>query len=150
MLRTGSVAGTKVIFDKTGYVIVDGESADYNISIAFNVNGHGADYASMSKTSDGYILESDNLKNVSVSADNKDVSIDTDNNDTYETRLNTDLLKGDVHKDGKINISDAVSLQKYILGKGTLTDWKSADICNDNKIDVFDIVAIRKLLIQNK
>ncbi|MDE6502039.1 MAG: dockerin type I repeat-containing protein [Ruminococcus sp.] len=102
------------------------------------------------KTSDDYILESDNLKNVSVFADNKDVSVDTDNNDTYETRLNTDFLKGDVHKDGKINISDAVSLQKYILGKGTLTDWKSADICNDNKIDVFDIVAIRKLLIQNK
>ncbi len=186
MLRAGSVAGTQVIFDKTGYVTVEGESADYNISMvfnedypidwfAFNVNGHGADYASMSKTSDGYILESDNLKNVSVSANNKEVSaevsfstdynkvliyeidkntigvsVDTDNNGTYETRLNTDLLRGDVNKDGKINISDAVSLQKYILGKGTLADWKSADICNDNKIDVFDVVAIRKLLIQNK
>lgn len=141
---------------------------------AFNVNGQGTDSVSMSKTSNGYILESDNLKNVSVSTNNKEVSAEvsfstdynkvliyeidkntigvsvyTDGNGTYETKLNT-YIKGDINKDGKVNISDAVSLQKWLLGTENLTDWKNADLCKDNRIDVFDMVEMRKLIIKNK
>ncbi|MDE5619117.1 MAG: dockerin type I repeat-containing protein [Ruminococcus sp.] len=60
------------------------------------------------------------------------------------------FIKGNINKDGKVNISDAVSLQKWLLGTGNLTDWKNADFCKDNRIDVVDMVEMRKFIIQNK
>ena len=122
-LGGGSLAGHSIVFDKEGYVAVEGESADYNLSMVFDedypmdwfsivVNGSGADEASLMKTDNGYILESDNLKKVEVKAYNRNESVnmmfgteyptvfiyetegktlgakvDTDNNGTYETVL---------------------------------------------------------------
>ena len=57
-------------------------------------------------------------------------------------------IKGDVNNDGLFNISDLVTLQKYLLGNGTLSNWKNADLCNDNRIDVFDMCLMRRLLIE--
>ncbi|MDE5855128.1 MAG: dockerin type I repeat-containing protein [Ruminococcus sp.] len=48
-----------------------------------------------------------------------------------------------------MNVSDAVLLQKYLLGNGSLTNKQAikAD-CNCNgSIDCFDMVVMRKLLI---
>lgn len=60
-------------------------------------------------------------------------------------------FKGDVNKDGRINISDLVVLQKWLVGNGKSLDcWQLADICDDNQIDVFDMVMLRKLLIEKK
>lgn len=70
---------------------------------------------------------------------------------TYISDENGDVnevFKGDVNKDGKINISDPVVLQKYLLGKDDcLGCWQLADICDDNRIDVFDLAMLKKLLI---
>jgi len=65
LLRGGSAAGTQIVFDQNGYVEVDGESADYNITMAFaddyptdwfafNVNGENADSVVMKKAQEGY------------------------------------------------------------------------------------------------
>lgn len=59
--------------------------------------------------------------------------------------------KGDVNKDGKINIADLVVLQKWLVGNGdSLGCWQLADICDDNQIDAFDMIMLRKLLIEKK
>ena len=53
---------------------------------------------------------------------------------------------GDVNADGEFTVSDLVMMQKFLLGSGTLTDWKAGDLCEDEKIDVFDMVMMRKLI----
>ncbi|MDE5765291.1 MAG: RICIN domain-containing protein, partial [Ruminococcus sp.] len=55
---------------------------------------------------------------------------------------------GDVNADGDFNISDLIMMQKFLLGNGTLTDWKTGDLCKDEKIDVFDMIMMRKLIIK--
>ena len=55
---------------------------------------------------------------------------------------------GDVNADGKINIADAVVLQKYILGNAAA--GYEADINKDGIIDVFDMIFMRKQIIENK
>ena len=122
-LRAESAAGRYAIFDKKAYVEVAGESADYLVGMTLNDNyptkwftveasGSGANKASMLKTSQGYLLSSDNLKNVTVKANNRDewvdltfttakkqalicqsgsgeldVRVDNDNNGTFETSV---------------------------------------------------------------
>lgn len=56
---------------------------------------------------------------------------------------------GDMNFDYKINIADAVLLQKYILGKTNLTSIQAecADMNNDGSVDIFDMVLIRKHII---
>jgi len=61
----------------------------------------------------------------------------------------TVIKKGDVNADGNINISDAVMLQGWLLGRTkTLPNWKAADLCEDEHIDVFDMVLLRQLLVE--
>ncbi len=55
---------------------------------------------------------------------------------------------GDVNADGEFAIADLVTMQKFLLGKGTLADWKAGDLCEDERIDGFDMVAMRKLIIE--
>ncbi len=124
-LTGGSAAGNNVVFDNDGSVWVDADSADYNISMSFDedfptdwfaieVNGSGANKAQLKKANNGYVIVSDNLKNVNVSVNNKTdsaktvfstsypsaliyeinkntigVKVDTDNNGTYETEIKT-------------------------------------------------------------
>lgn len=63
--------------------------------------------------------------------------------------LGSVIKAGDCNNDGDVTIADAVMLQKYLLGSGSLTNWKNADLCKDDRIDVFDMVLMRKLLIEN-
>lgn len=55
---------------------------------------------------------------------------------------------GDVNADGKLTVADAVMMQNWLHGAGTLTDWKAGDLCKDNRIDIFDFVLLRKALLQ--
>ena len=72
----------------------------------------------------------------------------------YISNENGDIdegYKGDVNKDGKVDISDLVVLQKWFVGNGdSLGCWQLADICDDNLLDVFDLAMLRKLLIEKK
>ncbi|MCM1508008.1 MAG: glucosaminidase domain-containing protein [Ruminococcus flavefaciens] len=60
--------------------------------------------------------------------------------------------KGDINSDGKVTISDAVILKKWLLAvpNTKIENWKSADLYEDGKVDIFDMVEMRKLLIKNK
>lgn len=58
-------------------------------------------------------------------------------------------LIGDINSDGKLNISDAVLLQTYLLNAQEFSEdqWKTADINEDGYVDSFDMVLLRKKLI---
>ena len=52
---------------------------------------------------------------------------------------------GDVNFDKSVGISDAVQLQRYLLGQQTeLGNWLNADIDEDGVVDVFDFTMLRK------
>ena len=56
-------------------------------------------------------------------------------------------IKGDCNGDGILGISDAVSLQRWLLGKGGLSEFGMADINGDGTVDVFDLIAVKKQLL---
>lgn len=49
-----------------------------------------------------------------------------------------EYIKCDVNADKQFNVADLVMMQKFLLGNGSLTDWKAGDLCEDDRIDVFD------------
>lgn len=57
-------------------------------------------------------------------------------------------LKGDCDADGVFDVSDAVMLQDFLLGAGSLNDWTAVDLCEDGIIDVFDMIMLRRLLVE--
>ncbi len=61
-------------------------------------------------------------------------------------------IKGDANFDGKVNISDAVILQKWLLGSYSsyeLKCWKNVDLCEDDRLDVFDLCLMKRMLVEN-
>lgn len=52
----------------------------------------------------------------------------------------------DVNSDGEFNTADIVVFQKWLLGSGTLANWKAADIYHDDKLDSFDLVLMKQLI----
>lgn len=85
----------------------------------------------------------------------------TDNDESQYFRITDDLsiipaekeelmtnIKGDCNGDGILGISDAVSLQRWLLGKGRLSEFGIADINGDGKVDVFDLLTVKKQLIK--
>lgn len=55
---------------------------------------------------------------------------------------------GDINADGEVSVSDAVSLQKWLLGDEdtVMLNWKAADLCEDDQIDAFDLCVLKKLI----
>ena len=109
----------------------------YDISVSA-VQGENVN---LKKAKNGYILNSDSLKNITVSAESDNASpscnfstdyndvliyetdentigiaVDTDDNGTYETKIQTSeaVKYGDANEDGKVSISDAVAILQYL------------------------------------
>lgn len=56
-------------------------------------------------------------------------------------------VKGDCNGDGIIGISDAVTLQNWLHGKGTVSEYGLADANGDGVVDVFDLITLKKKII---
>lgn len=65
-------------------------------------------------------------------------------------RLGEPYLIGDVNSDKMVNIADAVTLQKWLLGKPNtvLMNWKAADLCRDDKLNIFDLCLMKNKLLK--
>lgn len=98
LLEAGSEAGTRVMFDKKGFIRLESESADYNLSMVFNedyptdwfafdIKGEDASKVIMTKKEDGYILQADNLENVRVEAYNRTESSEVSFTTKYRSVL---------------------------------------------------------------
>ena len=65
----------------------------------------------------------------------------------YTADSGSTSVKGDINQDGKCTVADVIKLQKYLLGRDKLSDWKSADLTGDNLINIYDFIALKKLLL---
>ena len=58
-------------------------------------------------------------------------------------------VTGDLNFDGEFNISNVVTLQKYLVKKEGFTNeqWKLADLNNDGTVNVFDVIILKRRII---
>ncbi len=54
---------------------------------------------------------------------------------------------GDVNSDDLFDIADLVTISRYLLGSGTMADWKAGDLCIDERIDSYDLKEMRALIV---
>ena len=59
------------------------------------------------------------------------------------------VVSGDVNSDAQFSVADLVMMQNFLLGDGTLSDWKCGDLYADGKIDIFDMIMMRRLLTRS-
>ena len=52
-------------------------------------------------------------------------------------------LAGDVNLDGQVGVQDVVLLQKYLMGKQSISQeaFNAADINGDGKVNIYDLIA---------
>ncbi len=58
--------------------------------------------------------------------------------------------KGDVNHDHKVNVTDIIIFQKWILGKGDMTYLQEADLDADHVADIFDFALLKQKVISQK
>ena len=60
------------------------------------------------------------------------------------------IVRGDINGDGKINISDSVILQDYVLLKEKITDYRkySMELTKDGKINISDTVRLNEYILK--
>lgn len=176
--------GYQAVFHPSGYVEISGNNTDYTLEMIFNdsyyngswyyfnVEGH-CNKAVLQKNQNGYILKSDNLKNITVSAGNDNIeadfifstdsdsvllyeinettigaSIDKDGDGVYETALTDISVVGDVNSDDVFSVSDVILLQKWLTNSATLINLKVCDYDKNNVINVFDLCIMKRKLIR--
>lgn len=116
LMSAYSGSAKTAVFEKYGYVSVEGENAGYNLSVTSNENnptdwftmsvGGTASEASLKMTEDGYVLTADNLNNVHIIANNKDITAQTTFSSSassvliYEIDENTIGVKADSDDNG--------------------------------------------------
>lgn len=63
---------------------------------------------------------------------------------------NNSVVIGDINNDGKFNIADVVTFQKWVLGSKdiSIANWKAADLISDEKLDIFDLTLMKQILIK--
>ena len=68
--------------------------------------------------------------------------------DSYYTERKDDVLLGDADGDGKITISDATMIQKYIANYNLPADFqiKACDVNGDKSININDVTEIQRFL----
>ncbi len=85
------------------------------------------------------------IKVKSIDHDSKVIELES-------VEVKADTVDGDVNSDGEFAVSDAVLLQRWLLGvpDTKLNDWRSADLCSDGKLDVFDLCFMKKKLLSGQ
>ncbi len=154
LLIADAEAGSQAVFHPSGYLEIAGENTAYTFEMVWN-EGHytgswydfsvsgNADTANLRKTADGYILTSDNLQEITVTAKNDDAQetlrfsadadsvllcerddsaltamIDTDGDGIYETEVPEERINGDFNADGHVDALDAVLILQYAAYAG--------------------------------
>ena len=56
----------------------------------------------------------------------------------------------DLDFDEKVGVSDIIILQKYLMKKGTLSNWTDADLNGDNVINVIDLALLKQMVFKSR
>ncbi len=149
----GSSAGTSVLFDNIGYVQVEGEAADFNVSMTFDsdyptdwftmqVTGSAANVASLKKAEGGYILSADNMENIVVTANNKEttatVSFSTEYTEVYIYEIDVDTIGINVDAD-----NNGTYETNLLTGEAEVL---TGDVNTDGAVNIKDATTIQKHL----
>lgn len=161
--------------------MVTNDSAMVTDWYSFTVSGSGVDHLSFKKVDEGYVLTLDKAAAIRVEAHNRTdtatprtlralyssflfyeinpttigIRVDADNDGTFETWLDKVTIAGDVDQNGKLELADAVLLQRYLNEDTTLTaaavkkllsDNALADINKDDQITIIDLRQLLKAL----
>ncbi|MDE6833802.1 MAG: leucine-rich repeat protein [Ruminococcus sp.] len=59
------------------------------------------------------------------------------------------VVEGDANGDGYFGIADAVTLKNWLMGEGTIDNWKAVDFTGDGIVDIFDLCAMKQALVEN-
>lgn len=57
-------------------------------------------------------------------------------------------VAGDVNADGRFDMDDLVMMQRFLLGKGGLTDPDAGELSTDGKLNVYDLIAMKQLYLK--
>ena len=63
-----------------------------------------------------------------------------------------EVVPGDVNLDNTVNLQDIILLQKYLLGKASLTStafYNQADLNQDGKVNIYDLILLKKELLKD-
>ncbi|MBQ8688604.1 MAG: carbohydrate-binding protein [Ruminococcus sp.] len=123
----GTVKGTgrvEVRLDSpTGTLLT---SIDFNSPSAYQTIFNN-EVAAIGGTHDLYFVFSDS--NISMNA--------------WTFAVTGETIRGDVNADGAFSIADAVMMQKYLLGLGSLTAPGAGDLCTDSHLNIFDLAQMK-------
>jgi len=56
-------------------------------------------------------------------------------------------IEGDVNDDGVFSVADAVMMQKFLLGSGSLTQWENGDFDRNSRINAADLTRMKQMLL---
>ncbi|MCR4646063.1 MAG: cellulase family glycosylhydrolase [Oscillospiraceae bacterium] len=57
--------------------------------------------------------------------------------------------RGDVNKDGAVNVLDVVTLQRWLLGVDTACDGEAADLDGSGEVDIFDLGLLKQIVLHS-
>lgn len=131
-----------ITFDANG----NGSTCDIETKVVTN----GETYGTLPiPVRDGYEFAgwfTDKNEGIQIS-DTSEVSLTT--NQILYAHWNPVKVIGDCNADGKCTITDAIMLQKWLLGISdtTIADWQMADINGDGMLNIFDFCLLKRILI---
>ena len=66
-----------------------------------------------------------------------------------DTELTAAVQIGDINSDGEVDVTDAISLQKYLLKMTSynVAQYQAADLNHDDAVDVFDLGLLKRTLL---
>lgn len=181
--------GVYTLLKPNGSINLRGSDATYSLTMvtddtecvtdwyALSVTGKNVDNLTFSKQNNGYVLTSNCLNNVEISAKNNNVEVnktfsttydsvfiyeidentiglkvDTDGNGTYETELEDkqDVYEiGDTDLDGRITVRDVTAIQRHLVNAYPFNKEQLvlADTNEDGKVDITDATHLQSYLV---
>ena len=181
--------GVYTLLKPNGSINLRGSDATYSLTMvtddsecvtdwyALSVAGKNVDNLTFSKQNNGYVLSSNCLNDVEISAENNNVKVtrafsttydsvfiyeidentiglkvDTDGNGTYETELDDkqDAYEiGDTDLDGRITVRDVTAIQRHLVNAYPFNKEQLAlaDTNGDGKVDITDATHLQSYLV---
>ncbi len=148
-----SSAGVEIVNEDFRYYLYYLENSDSCVAVvpeSFTVNISGTDTGTMDVI--GGHFEKDNMDYFDSI---EDVAIDSSYSSEVtvteeKVTLENSALKGDVNRDGAINILDLATMRRHLAGNPTEIDEQAADLDGNGDITILDLAILRRYLAGNE